>query len=184
METKPVLISFKLKIAISALLVLAVIAAALPQPVAAASCMTYYTVKAGDKTGKISRNFDVKWIEIAKANNLERPYELQVGQRLCIPFKYSVSLKGNINVRSVNNLIQITAAGFPNKGSYTVKVRDVTLSAGDWYKLGKLSIKKNTSSKGDYILPKALKGAIYLEVCIKNGTTDHVVCKTVAHRYK
>jgi hypothetical protein len=173
-----------LRIAISVLLVLAVMAAVLPQRAQAASCKAYYTVKKGDKTGEISRMYGVKWIEIAAANDLERPYKLTEGQQLCIPFKYSVSLKNNLAASNVNNLVKVTASDFQENGKYYVKVRDITSGAGKWYKIGNLKVIKNRTVTGKYLLPRQLNSSIVFEVCIKNGTTNDVFCKNVRHIFR
>jgi len=170
--------------AVIAILVLAVIAAALPQQVNAASCKAFHTVQKGDKTGTIARMYGLKWIEIAAANNLSRPYELVEGQQLCIPFKFSVSLKNNLSVQSVNNLVRITASDFPASGSYYVKVRDITSGQGQWYKLGNLKINKNRTVTSDYLLPKQLNSSIFFQVCLKNGTDNELICKNVRHIFK
>lgn len=44
-----------------------------------------YTVKYGDTLSSIAAKFDMDWRDIAKANNLEEPYSLQVDQELIIP---------------------------------------------------------------------------------------------------
>lgn len=47
-----------------------------------------YTVKSGDNLGKISKQFygdASKYLTIAKANNLEDPDKIKVGQELIIP---------------------------------------------------------------------------------------------------
>ncbi len=170
-----------IRIAVCAVLLLATLVAAYPQQAQAASCMKYYTVQKGDKQGTIAREFDVKWIEIAQANHLTDEYALAVGDVLCIPFPRSVTLKNNLTVRSIDNLIRVTASDFQNKGSYTVKARDITNSPGDWYKLGNLKISKDKTTTADFILPKDLRSSIYLQVCVKNGTTDKAVCKLVRH---
>lgn len=169
---------------LAAILVLALISAALPQQVNAASCKAYHTVQKGDKTGTIARTYGLKWIEIAAANNLSKPYNLEEGQQLCIPFKYSVSLKNNIAVRNTNNLIKITASDFPTSGSYYVKVRDITSGEGSWYKLGNMKINKNRTVTSEYLLPKQLNSSIFFQVCLKNGTNNDVFCKNVRHIFK
>lgn len=169
---------------IATILILVVISAALPEQVNAASCKAYYTVQQGDKTGTIARMYGLKWIEIAAANNLSRPYVLEEGQRLCIPFKYSVSLKNNIAVWNVNNLIKITASDFPASGSYYVKVRDITSGQGPWYKLGNMKINKNRTVTSEYLLPKQLNSSIFFQVCLRNGTTNEQFCKNVRHIFK
>jgi hypothetical protein len=171
------------RIAAVTLLILTVLVAALPYQAQAASCMKYYTVKKGDKKGTIASEYDVKWIEIAQANNLADNYQLGVGDVLCIPFPYSVTLKNNLTVRSINNLVRVTASDLQNKGSYTVRVRDITNGPGDWYKLGKMKVSKDKTATADFILPKELRSSIYLQVCVKNVTTDKAVCKPVRHGF-
>lgn len=171
-------------LAVIAIFVLALVAAVLPQRVNAASCKAYYTVEKGDKTGTIAKMYGLKWIEIAAANNLSRPYVLEEGQQLCIPFKYSVSLKNNIAVRNVNNLVRITASDFSASGSYYVKVRDITAGPGQWYKLGNMKINKNRTVTSDYLLPKQLNSSIVFQVCLKNGTDNDLICKNVRHIFK
>jgi nucleoid-associated protein YgaU len=57
-----------------------------PSPVKATS--STYTVSAGDNLWKISKNFygdGFKWVEIAKANNLQNPRKIRVGDKLTLP---------------------------------------------------------------------------------------------------
>lgn len=177
-------INRSISIAISVLLVIAVLAATLPGQAMAASCQAYYTVQRGDKTGTIARHFGVKWIEIAAANDLEKPYKLTEGEQLCIPFKYSVSLKNNIAVYNVNNLIKVSASDFQENGKYYVKVRDITSGPGKWYKIGNMKVGKNKTVTGKYLLPKELKGSIYFQVCLKNATSNEVICQNARHIYR
>jgi LysM repeat protein len=65
-----------------------VIASALPYPaIAKTPCDSYYKVKEGDSSSKIAHTFDLKWKEIALANNIKDPSKLKVGLVLCIPPK-------------------------------------------------------------------------------------------------
>ena len=172
-----------IRIIASAALLLAILVAALPHQAQAASCMKYYTVQKGDKKGTIAKEYDVKWIEIAQANSLSSDYTPSEGDVLCIPFPYSVTLKNNLTVKSINNLVRVTASDFPNKGNYYIRVRDITTGPGDWYKLGRMKIDKEKSSTADFTLPKDLRSAIYLQVCVKHPTTDKAVCKLVRHQF-
>jgi LysM repeat protein len=169
------------RITLGTIMMLGILLSTLPQPVQAASCQVYYTVKKGDKTGAIARQYGVKWIEIAAANKLEKPYTLTEGQQLCIPFKYSVSLKNNIVVKNVNNLIKVTASDFSNTGNYYVKVRDITAGPGAWYKIGKMKVPANKEVTSSFQLPGALRSALVMQVCLKNGTDDELICQTVRH---
>lgn len=168
----------------SAIMILVVVLAALPQPAQAASCQAYHTVKKGDKTGAIANAYGVKWIEIAAANNLQKPYKLVEGQRLCIPFRQSQVLNNKLAVQSINNLIKITTSNFQNGGSYYVKVRNVTAGAGEWYKIGKMKVSANQKVTSYYLLPGGLRSAVYLQVCLKNGTNNDLFCQTVRHVVK
>ncbi len=172
------------RITLSVLLVLVLAAAALPQSAQAASCKAYHTVQKGDKTGTIARMYGVKWIEIAAANDLERPTKLVVGDQLCIPFKHSVSLKNNVAVSNVNNVIKITASDFNETGKYYVRVRDISSGAGKWYKIGTFKALRNKTNQAKYLLPKELKSSIYFQVCLKNSTSDEVICKNVRHFFR
>jgi LysM repeat protein len=169
------------RLSLSAVIVLGVLLVALPQPAQAASCQAYYTVKKGDKTGTIAREYGVKWIEIATANNLNKPYKLTEGQQICIPYKFSVSLKNNLVVKNVNNLLKITASDFSNTGNYYVKVRDITAGPGSWYKIGKMKVPANKEVTASFQLPNDLRSALVMQVCLKNGTDDELICKTVRH---
>lgn len=171
-------------VSISLILAFAVVLATLPQPAQAASCQAYHTVKKGDKTGTIASAYGVKWIEIAAANKLQKPYKLVEGQQLCIPFRLSMSLKNNLAVQSINNLIKITVSEFQYGGSYYVKVRDVTAGSGQWYKIGKMKVPANQKVTSSYLLPGALRSATYIQVCLKNGTNNALICQTVRHIIK
>lgn len=173
-----------LGVLISAMMILVLILAALPQPAQAASCQAYYTVKKGDKTGTIAKAYGVKWIEIAAANSLQKPYKLVEGQQLCIPFRQSLVLKNKLMVQSINNLIKITTSNFQNGGNYYVKVRDVTAGAGEWYKIGKMKVPADRKVTSSYLLPGALRNAVYLQVCLKNGINNDLFCQTVRHVIK
>jgi len=48
----------------------------------------YYTVKKGDFVSTIARKFHLKEKTLIWRNSLDYPYELQVGQRLCVRAKY------------------------------------------------------------------------------------------------
>ncbi len=179
-----------IKIVIGISLTMAFLVSAFPATTAQAKvkCVAYYTVKEGDTTPKIAQTFGLKWGEIANANDMEYPYKLKPGLRLCIPEEGSTeksksTTKGTVTVTSRGNLITITASGFSKKGSHYVKVRDVSTAVGGWYKIGKLNVPKKSSVTGYYVLPKQLKGSIYLEVCLKEGTTDEKICRVVLHRY-
>ncbi|QDK03196.1 endolysin [Streptomyces phage Yasdnil] len=48
-----------------------------------------YTVRSGDTLSGIGAKLGIKWLDIAKANNLKSPYTIAVGQKLKLPGKSS-----------------------------------------------------------------------------------------------
>ena len=164
------------------------LAAALPQPAKAATCASYYYVKSGDTTTSIAKNFDIKWGKIAKANKLEYPYDLKVGQRLCIPPKDSEDeketddVKFKMSVTATRSAIIVTVSGLSTKkAAFNVRVRNGTNVVGGFINLGQIKAKKSTTTKTTYGVPKELRNALYIQVCLKNVTTDFLTCKTVVH---
>jgi hypothetical protein len=158
--------------------------AALPQPARAATCARYHLVRAGDTTASIAHTYKLKWREIAQANNLVYPYNLKVGQRLCIPTTSTTSAAATaadrlkMNVRATGHTLTITVTS-SEKAAFYVRVRDAGVGVGGWYKLGILRAKKNTSTSASFSLPRPLWDKLYLQVCLKNGTTDELACRTV-----
>jgi LysM repeat protein len=163
------------------------LAAALPQPAQAATCASYYYVKAGDTPVGIAQNFDMKWGLIAKANNLEYPYSLKVGQRLCIPPKDTEeedkdATKFKYTVTATRSAITITISGLSTKkAGFNVRARNATGTVGGWVLLGRIKAKKGSTTKVIYTIPPELRNITYIQVCLKNVTTDELTCKTVIH---
>lgn len=171
-------------------LVMGLVAAAFPQPSFAATCVTYYTIKPGDTTVKIARTFGLKWKQIAIANNITQWEKLEIGKTLCIPPKESptevprpgttaVTPRTKMTASLSGDRLRVTLGGLSLKGVYTVKVRESTVSAGGWYKIGRLKIDKNETVIGFYQLPRELVDDPSVRVCLKNGTTDEVICQNV-----
>jgi LysM repeat protein len=171
---------------LSLALALAVLAASLPQPVQAATdtvaCDTYYTVKAGDTTGSIAQHFGLKWKEIADANNLKYPYKLKVGQKLCIPAQNTTNEKITLSVVVRGGSVIIKASKASTKSVFNIKVRAGNASVGGWYKIGSLKVPKTTAVTGVYSLPKDLLKISPITVCLKNASTDQLICRTVVHQ--
>jgi len=162
-------------------------AAALPQPAQAASCASYYYVRAGDTPVSIAQHFDMKWGLIAKANKLVYPYKLTVGQRLCIPPKDAEekdenATKFKYTATATRSAIIITISGLSTKkAGFNVRARNATASVGGWIRLGHFKVKKGSTTKVTYTIPSELRKVTYIQVCLKNVTTDELTCKTVIH---
>jgi LysM repeat protein len=165
------------------------LAVALPQPAQAAACDSYYFVRAGDTTVSIAQHFDMKWGVIAKANKLKYPYDLEVGQRLCIPPKDTDDddededeTKFKYTATATRSAITITVSGLSTKKAvFNVRARNATGSVGGWVLLGRIKVKKGSTTKVIYTIPTELRNLLYIQVCLKNVTTDTLTCKTVVH---
>ena len=177
--------------ALSLLLVIALLVAALPLPVQAASaantqCNSYYTVKAGDSLYRIASIHKVGWEKIAAANDIIATYTIYVGQTLCIPKDKAGDLRGaptaqaaSFSVLRNGDSLVIRASNFPTKSFYLVKVDDFKASGVKWYRLGTLRTRSRTNVEISFELPKDLRKAYYFYVCLKNTVTDEVTCKAV-----
>jgi LysM repeat protein len=171
-------------LALSLVLLLAVIAAAVPltgQTAQAATCDRTHVVKAGETTGQIAHRYDMKWSDIAKENDLKRPYELEEGQQLCIPGdeddENKVASKAVINVTVAGKRVFLTVDKFSARSVLTVKARSADVGVGGWSKLGTVRVGKNEKLSTVFSLPTTLRDATYLNVCLKNLTTDELTCR-------
>lgn len=196
--TYKLLVHFR-RTAISAGLTLALLAGILPQPVqAATTCRAYYTVKDGDTTPYISHTFNLKWRDIAKANDMDPGDKLTVGDRLCIPpesastkDESSSTTSGNktkvrvpetddnavVLVSISGGRIGLTTRRFSVNHTYLVKARDATLSIDGWYKIEVIRIKKTTTQNFNFNVPKDLRSIPVLSVCLKDMYSDELVCR-------
>lgn len=168
---------------LSALLVFSVLAATLPQPVLAApmevTCKKTYTVKEGETIRRIARNNSVSVYRLAKANDLVSPYHLTAGQKLCIPEIPEASSSIQWSAKISGGEIIVTGTGFTKQHPFYIKTRESDTSK--WYKLGSTQTDRNGKLKASFDVPKDLKSKFFLNVCIKDGLTDLLICQR-AHR--
>ncbi len=174
---------------ISALLALAMLASALPQPVLAAkTCETYYTVQAGDTTPYIAHTHHLKWQDIAEANGMKTSDRLIVGLQLCIPASKIIqsgkALTTPTSDRYASLLISIFAgrislslSRFYQEHVYLVKVRDPAVGINGWSKIGYIKIKNTTSLNAELEVPQSLRHLPQLWVCLKDQTTNELICR-------
>jgi LysM repeat protein len=176
------------------LVLVAMLAVYLPQPALAAtpaktSCSERYTVKLGDTLSSIATAFKVKLADLIEANNLKEPYIIYVGQKLCIPKVEKPANSGtsdksgntkavNFSVTYIGDVVTLSGSGFSKGETFKVKADNAKVEGTKWYVLGTLKTRSSTSFKVAFTLPKDLKGASMLTVCIKNQVTDVLACKT------
>jgi LysM repeat protein len=169
------------------LVVLSMLLGAFPRPALAANCRTYYTVKEGDTKTSIAKHFKLDWSDIAGANNMKTGAKIKVGDRLCIPYTEDEeeelpNPKVRLRVSASHTLLFLTVSGLSDKkGIFIVRVRDATVGVGGFYKLGRIKVKKNSTTKENFAVPKDLIRTLYLQVCIKNSSTNELSCRTMIH---
>jgi LysM repeat protein len=190
------------RIAISSGLSLALLAAALPQPAQAATCRAYYTVRDGDTTPYISQTFNLKWRDIAGANNMAPSDKLTVGRVLCIPPESASTRTTSVTTTGGNKtkvdvpetdknaviLFTITAGrlglttkSFSENHSYLVKARDAGAGSGGWYKIQVISVNKSKTQNFNFDVPSDLRSIPVLNVCLKDIYSDELICRRVVN---
>lgn len=181
---------------LSVVLVLAFLAASLPQPALAAqvNCAKKYTVVSGDTLSKIAFDNNITVQELATANDLKDPYTLFIGQELCIPGTTTTTTTGTTTTGTTStttsnskdpnmalaveaNTLTITTANFPTQSNFYIKAGEGRYKTQSWYKLGRLHTKKTGAVIASYKLPKQLRNVRYLNVCVKNAISDAVLCR-------
>lgn len=168
------------------LIAVSMLMAAFPRTAQAATCADRYTVREGDTKSSISRHFDVNWEDIADASDIDASDRIRPGQRLCIPEVDNNDERPNANVRlrasATHTLLTLTISGLSQKKAiFITRVRDASVGVGGFSKLGNIKVKKSDTAKKSFTIPKELMNALYLQVCIKNASTDEMRCQTVIH---
>ncbi len=168
---KPILL------AVSLLLVLALLAAAVPAMAAGvAKCEKTYGVKPGDTKATVANVTGLSWVELAKLNNMAPTDKLVAGTKLCYPAKAAAVAALTANV--AGNKVQVTSKNPKDNVVYFVRAKDASKTSG-WENLGFFKAFKNMASQTSFNLPKDLKGILPLDVCFKNTQTDKLTCMKV-----
>jgi hypothetical protein len=191
------------RLAFSSILVLAMLAAFLPQTaLAATTCQSYYTFRSGDTTPSISQFYGFKWKDIAAANNMKPNEKPSLGQVLCIPAlsksrkatstSSTTSSKGGFlpayesgalfTVSITRHRINTTLANFSYFHVYVVKVRDARTVFGGWYTLGRIPVITLARQSFSFDVPGDLKGITNLSVCFKDQFSGELVCRNALNR--
>jgi hypothetical protein len=163
----------------SALLAVGLLAGAFPNSALAADadCQKTITVGAGQSIYRISREEGVSVNRIANANNLEAPYKLIAGQKLCIPktpepssnFKWTPTYDGT----------QVTVDGTNFKKQYAFFVKARENDTSKFIKLGKAVSGKDGTMDFKKKVPASLMDLPKITVCLKDGHTNYLTCKLV-----
>lgn len=171
------------RVILSLLLAAAMLAGILPRPAMAAvtepsaACAKTHTVKNGEGIYRIARTYSVPVNRLAKANHLVYPYKLTDGMVLCIPAEPKVTGAGKFTVAFKGDIVKIEGSGFKKQYSFYVRVRENDTSK--WYKLGAVRSDRNGNLVVTLDIPKELRNKPAINVCLKDGVTDGLVCKRV-----
>jgi LysM repeat protein len=173
-----------LTVVISLLLVFAMLLAAAPQTALAAKCVSYHTVKTGEKAGDIAHTYGLPWLTIARANGMAKGEKPTAGDSLCIPAAKSALVAarntGKLTLSSASGIVRVYASGFKAGDLYLVKFQNAT--GGPEYNVGRMRIEKGTSTNAAFNIPNDLRSAKQIEVCLKNLYTNKHTCKLVVVR--
>ncbi len=175
------------RFALSLLLAIAILVTALPQAVQAesntstATCASTHIVLKGETTSSIANLYGMPWGDIARANNLKKPYNINPGDKLCIPYKKGATpLKGTIAITAKGDKLTIKASNFKDTFLFFVKAKDALANNAPWYRIGGLTVTKGKKTQTTtYTLPKDLRKTTVLSVCLKNVYTDDLTCYSV-----
>jgi LysM repeat protein len=177
--------------ALSLLLVLALLTASAPAAALAApleaTCAKNYVVQSGDTLSGIANTYKLTVAELAAANALKEPYTLFIGQQLCIPGTVTTTTSSTTSTSTTSkdkpisiefgvNTVTVTVSELSKNAGYMVKAMKVERGELDWVKVGKFKADKKGKASATFKLPKRLRDATYLQVCVKNLTDDKVVC--------
>lgn len=168
---------------LAALLIFGLIIASLPQPAQAAGyyiCDSTHTVKKGEKLARIAGMYNISLYRLARANELTYPYQIDPGDKLCIPGGLKPSSNFTWTATYTNNKITLSGASFKKFHPIIVKVRLDDNSA--FIKLGKTKSNKNGQLQVEFNTPKAMQNHPSIMVCVKDGVTDYLGCRQVWRR--
>lgn len=89
---------------------------------------------------------------------------------------------GSINAWVQNGKIYVKTSGFTQKYQLRLKVRDALQGIGGWKSLGTIKVDRKTGDQTNiFSIPKTLAKTLYLNVCMKNMTTNNLSCKIVVN---
>ncbi|MDR2777121.1 MAG: LysM peptidoglycan-binding domain-containing protein, partial [Puniceicoccales bacterium] len=83
-----------------------------------------YTVKQGDNLTLIAKHFGIKQAALQKANNIDNPNKLRVGQKLIIPTKTDVASDKSSSIKTRKDNALVPPSQTTSGNSYVVKSGD------------------------------------------------------------
>jgi len=192
-EANPKRLSFWISRGVAILLALSLLAAILPQPAAAAKydpddCAYIYEVRRGATLSSIARAYGTTPKQIVYINEMDPPYTIYVGQRLCIPdrdkknlsklaTKYASAAAVYFTAGRSGNDIIIYTYNYPKT---TVQIKGENAVASGWklVDIGTLNIARVGNRQSlRFRLPTELRVKKLL-ICLKSKNTGYLQCVT------
>jgi len=184
---------------LAGLIVLSVLLGSSIQPATAQTCSSYYKVQSGDTLSGIAVKYGVTVQALAAANNLKEPYQILVGQQLCIP--PGGSLQPTAVATGSGTKPATPGIAVTENGLYVVTVKANKLAAktpyyvrlytgnrpprGQGIRLGTIKTDKAGNATKAFGIPSTfytkrdtLIGK-YATVCLKNPWNDAVHCQAI-----
>jgi spore germination protein YaaH len=164
-------------LSVSLLLVLAILAAAVPAMAAGAGCEETYGVQKGDTKASVAGVTGLSWAELARLNNLDPNGKLIAGTKLCYPAKAKAAAA--LTAAVAGNKVQVMSKNATDNQVYIVRARDASRTTGGWENLGFFKAYEDMTSRTSFNLPKDLKGISPMDVCFKNAESGKLTCVKV-----
>ncbi|MBP1703850.1 MAG: lysozyme [Chloroflexi bacterium] len=181
---------------LACVIVLSVFLGSSIQVATAQTCSSYYKVQSGDTLSGIADKYGLTVQALATANNLKEPYQILVGQELCIPPGGSTQPTAAATSSTAQATTGVTVT---QSGLYLVTVKATKLSAktpyyvrlyhgnkiprGQSIRLGMMKTDKAGNATKSYGIPasfydkkETLTGK-YATICLKNPWNDATHCR-------
>ena len=155
-------------------------------PARAESCMSKYTVGESETLQDIADLYKVRLRDLARVNSLKKPYRITKGQVLCIPSKNSQTSDPTpgpndgftFNISFLSTTFVVEASNMPGRMTYYVllennnrRIKAGTLRTGDGGKVRMI-----------FDLNEPMRSSPELTVCLKNTTSNALVCRKYTRR--
>jgi LysM repeat protein len=191
-EVNPKRLSFWISRGVAIFLALSLLAGFIPQTASAKydpdDCDYIYNVRRGATLTSIAKAYGTSPNQIVYANDMDRPYTIYVGQKLCIPekdkkglsklaSKYADAVAVHFTAgRSGNNIIVYTY-NYP-KTKVLIKGENAGASGWKLVNIGSFNIAKVGNQHSlRFKLPTELQVANLL-ICLKSMNTGYLQCVT------
>jgi LysM repeat protein len=158
------------------------------------TCESWYAVRSNDTLGIIASRFGIEPYQIVNSNDLKSPYTIYMGQKLCIPKaavhadKLKKLPKKYLNQGAATFTVSWTPGGiiikplnFPVKSRLLIKADDLWDQSAQWIKAGVFTTKKGVKEY-KIRMPRELKDAHQLSICLKNLNTDLLMCRNTPYK--